>query len=276
MIDKTYSYISDNIDEIYLALAEDLVNKGQDVNGTRELCNVQFTLTNPKNNIVRLAARKTSKKYLLAENLWYAAGHNEVSFIGKFASLWNKISDDGVTNNSAYGYIMKYKHSFDQIQKIVEMLSKTPDNRRAVIVINEPNENIIETKDEQCTMYLQFFIRDNKLNMTANMRSNDFISGLANDVVAFTALQMYIASLLNIDVGTYTHFDGSLHYYHNERDDAKMEAIINDKLTNLDEKYDIDWVKLYQDADMIYADVEHNTDKLMSICRKYGVLKDGR
>lgn len=279
MIKTTYNFESDNVNELYLALVKELQENGQEVNGTRELLNVKFTLTNPKDAIVRIPARKTSKKYLLAENLWYAAGHNEVSFIGEFASLWTRLSDDGVTNNSAYGYIMKYKHGFNQIEKIIEMLSKNPDNRRAIININEPNENIIETKDEQCTVYLQFFVRNNKLDMTACMRSNDIINGLTNDIVAFTALQQYIAYRLGIEVGNYTHFDGSLHYYHNERDDSKIKSI--SELTfedlnedSLDAPYEIDWIKMYEDADRIYDLVDKDKKNILKICRENDILKD--
>ena len=274
MLKTTYNFVSDDVNELYLALVRELVDHGQEVYGTKELCNVKFTLTNPKNSIVRIPERKTSKKYLLAENIWYAAGHNEVSFIGQFASLWNRLSDDGVTNNSAYGYIMKYKHGFNQIEKIIEMLSKNPDNRRAIININVPNEDIIETHDEQCTIFLQFLIRDNKLNMTACMRSNDIINGLTNDIVAFTGLQQYIAYRLGIEVGDYTHFDSSLHYYHNERDDAKINAIYNSNLDNLTPEYSIDWIKLYEEADKIYDLVDSDKENIIKICRENKILID--
>lgn len=274
MITYEKTLVCDNINELYYELAKELYTNGNKVYGTTELENVKFVLTNPLDNIVTLKERKASKKYLLAENIWYARGSNAVSFIGPFASMWTRITDDGLTNNSAYGYIWKYKHGFNQVEKIIEMLTKNPNNRRAVININVPNEDIIKTKDEQCTMYLQFLVRDGKLNMTANMRSNDLIYGLANDIAAFTALQQYVAHRLNLEVGTYTHFDVSLHYY--DSSNEMVKNIVESGIEKVSDNYTIDWVKLYENAEALYSEVDVNKDSILKICRKYGVLKDGK
>lgn len=265
----------ETFDELFCCLLEDLYTNGSDVYGTRELTNIQFTLTNPHECVLNNNLRSASIKYLLAENLWYASGHNEVDFIGKYASLWNNITDDGITNNSAYGYIMKTKHGFNQIEKVIEMLSKNPENRRAVININDANENVIETKDEQCTMFIQFLVRNNKLNMTVCMRSNDLIYGLINDIPAFSGLLIYVASRLNLEVGEYTHFDTSLHYYHNKDKivDKMMNEYNSNGLIRKDQPY-IDWVKLYTNAESIYQRVNADKENIIEICKDCGIYRD--
>lgn len=278
MITRETYLVSDNVNELYYEMCKDLYTNGKRVNGTVELENVKVVLTNPCNNIITLRERKTSKKYLLAENIWYAAGSNLLNFIGTFASLWQRITDDGLTNNSAYGYIMKYKHGFNQIEKVIEILTKTPDNRRAIININDANADVLETKDEQCTMFLQFLIRDNKLNMTAAMRSNDLIYGFVNDIAAFTALQQYIAHRLNIEVGTYTHFASSLHYYNTKDNNSEqmVKNIINAGIDAVNKPYSIDWVKLYKNAELLYNLVDNDKDNIITICREHEVLIDGK
>ena len=224
--------IYENFNDCYKDLLYDLLKFGNEVGNTIELRNKTFTI----NNIDSVAStiRNVSLSYMCGELLWYVRGSNDKNFIGKFGDLWNKISDDGLTNNSAYGYIIKYKHGFNQIDKIVELLRKDKNSRRAVININVPNPNVIETKDEMCTIALQFLIRNNKLHCTAMMRSNDIWFGLPYDIIFFTICQKYIADCLDLEYGTYTHFATSLHLYLHDKDkiiNAIDENIIKNKIT---------------------------------------------
>lgn len=212
------------IDRIYMRLCDDLLD-APEVNGTREINNVKITLTNIENNVI--SCRNLSLPYMLGELLWYFNGRNDAYFISKFGSMWSRISDDGVTNNSAYGYTLMKKHGFDQIEKIIELLKIDPYSRRAVLNINEANEHVIETKDEPCTIAIQFLLRDGKLNCTAMMRSNDIWFGFPYDVVFFTELQKYVATRLGVEYGEYTHFATSLHVY-----DKDLEKISDLKPDN--------------------------------------------
>lgn len=199
------------IDKIYLKYCYDLLHHGKQVGNTLELRNVKFTVPDITENII--SVRNLSAAYLFGEWLWYFDGKNDVDFISAFGSMWKKLSDDGVTNNSAYGYIMRYKFGFDQIEKVIELLKKDPNSRRAVINLNTPNEDVIETKDEPCTIALDFLIRDNKLYCTGMMRSNDIWFGLPYDIAFFMELQKLIADVIGVEYGTYTHFAVSLHAY---------------------------------------------------------------
>ena len=208
-----------NIDRIYYDLCRKLSQYGAEVKGTKELNNVQITLRNIEENIVSI--RNISPAYLFGEWIWYFTGRNSVKFISSFGSMWAKLTDDGVTSNSAYGYIIKRKHGFDQIETIIALLKEDPESRRAVININAANACVITTKDEPCTIALQFMIRDGKLNCTAMMRSNDIWFGFPYDVAFFTELQKYIADRLQVKYGTYTHFVTSLHLYERNYEDVK-------------------------------------------------------
>lgn len=199
------------IDKIYLKYCYDLLHHGKQVGNTLELRNIKFTVPDITENII--SVRNLSAAYLFGEWLWYFDGKNGVDFISAFGSMWKKLSDDGVTNNSAYGYIMRYKFGFDQIEKVIELLKKDPNSRRAVINLNTPNESVIETRDEPCTIALDFLIRDNKLYCTGMMRSNDIWFGLPYDIAFFMELQKLIADVIGVEYGTYTHFAVSLHAY---------------------------------------------------------------
>ncbi len=242
-IDLRFGKISPNV--AYRQMCRDLIEKGQEIEtktGSRgkskELVNYMIRIDDLEDNVIDLKSRNISYVYLAGETLWYQAARNDVGFISKFGKLWEKISDDGITNNSAYGFILQKKHGFDQIEKIIELLKNDPSSRRAILNINVPNEHVIETKDEMCTICLNFMIRNNALDCTGVMRSNDIVFGFTYDFSYFTQLQKYIASRLGIRTGSYTHFAMSLHFY--ERDYQLIKDIAYGTLERKNESFDID------------------------------------
>ena len=260
----------DNMDDIYKKICANIIHNSNVVGNTKELNNFSFELTNLDNNVINI--RNISKSYLCAELTWYMLARNDVAFINPFAGLWGRISDDGVTSYSAYGDIVFKRHGFNQIDKIIELLAKDPSSRRAVVNFNVPNINVIKTKDEICTIALQFIIRDGKLNCTGIMRSNDIWYGLPYDVVFFTEIQKYIAHRLNIPVGTYIHDVISLHCYERNYDD--MQKIIEAQKT---EEISIDIEKLDMYKRLIERTVADFDDKekkkvIIDICKNLKVL----
>lgn len=251
-----------NINQMYKHYVNVILNNGRTVGNTKELTNVIFTVKDVINNNV-INIRNISYKYVLAELIWYFSGSNFTEFIGQFANLWKHISDDGVTNNSAYGFILKEKFGFNQIEKIIELLKQDPNSRRAVLNINSANKNVIETKDEPCTISIQFLLRNGYLNMTTVMRSNDLYFGLPYDAIFFTELQKYIAYRLNVQPGCWTHFVGSMHIY--ERDIKKLSDLKNDNVN-----YKINILKLLENVDYLYKTV--NKDNIIEKCKNLGVL----
>lgn len=203
--------VADNMNDLYIDLVSQVLTHGEKVNGTRELRNVNFTLTDVNNCLA--TCRNMSLSYLIAELSWYFSASRDTKLIGKFASLWNRITDDGFTSNSAYGFILHKKFGFDQIESASKILKADPDSRRAVVNINTPSADAIWTKDEPCTIALQFLIRNKKLECTAMMRSSDLWYGIPYDVAYFTTLQKLVAHSLSLEPGPYHHFSVSLHIY---------------------------------------------------------------
>lgn len=82
----------------------------------------------------------------------------------------------------------------------------------------------------QCTIALQFLIRNNELQMTVYMRSNDVYFGLPYDYIYFVSIGQYIANKLNINFGLYTHHATSLHMYLRDVD----KFVKHNQITNID------------------------------------------
>lgn len=200
------------------------------VGNTHEINNCCLIIHNPKLEDLYFPFRKISERYSEAELNWYWSGDNSCETIGKYGKMWLSLTDDGKTNNSAYGYILEKKYGFDQIQQIIELLKNDCNSRRAVLNISDPAINRITTKDMQCTIALQFLIRKNKLEMTVYMRSNDVYFGLPYDYIYFVSLGQYIAKKLGIELSLYTHHATSMHMYLKDED----KFISHNQITNLD------------------------------------------
>lgn len=266
----------EGINDAWSRVADKILVDGNKVSGTQEISNVIFEITDIEKNILTIRD-KFALHYYLGEMIWYASGANDVSFISKYGKIWQILSDDGIVNNSAYGYILKYKHGFDQIEKMVELLKFDKNSRRAVININVPNENVIETKDEMCTIALQFLLRDGKLNATGIMRSNDMSTGTPYDIYYFTEIQKYIANALDVDYGTYTHFVTSMHIY--DRDISKISKSIENYRNDIHSYVDINGQLLLEKGKELYNKLKNTPrkdikKKTIDVAKEYGIVEE--
>lgn len=188
-----------------------------------EILNAVTIIEDPTRCILKSPIRKLPMRYMIGELLWYLSGSNSLDAIRLYTKAWDRMSDDDKTVNSNYGdriqhAICEYSgEKFDQLKMVEDLLREHPESRQAVIHIKQARKlTDYPTKDVNCTVCLQFFIRDEKLYLTTYMRSNDLWMGFPNDVFQFTAIQIYLAMKLGVKLGTYTHIAGSLHLY--ERD----------------------------------------------------------
>lgn len=207
--------VNDAWEQAFGALAiqasEGFADTSRDGGVVGEITDAVFCIKDPTRNIVTSPIRKLPMRYAVGELAWYLSGSNRVSDISRFAKKWVDISDDGETNNSAYGYRIFTKFGFDQWEYVKSLLLKDPNSRQAVIHIKNADDS--PTKDTPCTVYLQFFIRDGKLNLSVHMRSNDIWMGVPYDMFSFCFLQMKMAMELGVEIGEYHHYAGSLHMY---------------------------------------------------------------
>jgi hypothetical protein len=117
-----------------------------------------------------------------------------------------------------------------QYDAVIERLKQDPQTRQAVVTIWNPQWDLMPgKKDYPCTVLHQFRIRDNKLNMSVYMRSNDVWLGAAYDFFQFTRVQLAMASVLGIEPGTYGHHVGSLHLYEQHFESAGALQYANDE-----------------------------------------------
>ena len=191
---------------------------------TNELINVTLHINSPVQRILTLKSRHISLYYLAGELCFYLSGSRSLAFISHYSKFWNKISDNGRTVNSCYGYkIFKKKtNKFSQFECARQKLLRDKDTRKAIIMLHTDENNVLYSKDNICTIYLQFFIRDDFLILITHMRSNDIFFGLTYDIPFFTILQEIMLVHLRrkypyLKLGTYIHNAGSMHFYEKDR-----------------------------------------------------------
>jgi len=232
------TYRSKTFAEAYKESLVDLLNfpeyetKPRDM-AIKENCDVALVIDNPLSCLYQNSVRSSQWKYIAAELLWYFMGRNDVGYIAKFAKFWESIQNNDGTVNSSYGHLLFTninEHQFTQYNWAFESLKKDKDSRQAVLHFNLPTHQREENKDFVCTMYGIFQIRDNKLNLTVSMRSNDVILGLPTDIAFFATLQSQMLFHLvlhggeefkDLQLGSYTHIANSFHVYERHFDLVK-------------------------------------------------------
>ena len=127
----------------------------------------------------------TPKKYVKAELDWYKSmdlsiiGHEGIESNPTWQSCCTK--DEKKEINSNYGWCVFSEENGSQYDSCLEVLKKDKTTRNAIIVYNRPSIYKDYKRDGMhdmiCTMYSHFFIRNNKLMMVHNMRSNDIRYG---------------------------------------------------------------------------------------------------
>lgn len=216
-----------------------------------EDCKINFKKTSA------LERQEVYDKYCKQEHEWYLSGNTLASSAP--SKFWNQLAGEDGHITSNYGHMMLFDPVYPTakpveaygvsindgtfassatlyteegqtaIDRVVATLTKDPDSRQAVVHYNQPRHCYPENKDFPCTMYSQFFIRNNTLSMTTYQRSCDIIKGFSYDVPWNCSFMKMVheklsQSMLELKLGAFTHSIGSLHLY--EKDAELASKII--------------------------------------------------
>lgn len=172
----------------YLVNCQDVVPTERNLD-TYELRNVVLEISQPLESRDKLLAFEKKRGHICSEK--------------KYVDYWKNV----------YEKLKKYpKTSIAQLDIITEKLNNSPYNRHGYASIWNPSIDL-KGSYPSCIIGLYFMIRDDKLNMTAMLRSNDAWGQALNDIYELVNFQEQIAMALQIEVGMYTHFAISYHLY---------------------------------------------------------------
>ena len=181
-------------------------------------------------------SRKLNLNYIKQEFMWYLNGNPYDLSILDHAKMWKDFVRDDGTIYSNYGQFLwgVVGRDGNQFLRCFELLKSDMDTRRATITILQPKHLLDSSaKEIPCTKSISFMIRDNKLNMTVQMRSQDSIYGFGSDTPVFSFIHEMMFVLCKdvypeIKIGTYCHQADSFHIY--ERHFEMLDKIVqNDR-----------------------------------------------
>lgn len=203
----------------------------------RECTNVSLVIEKPDLCLYTNERRGSQFRYIAAELLWYFTGRNDLKFIEKYSAFWRQIANENGTLNSAYGNLIftsKNEYGYSQWSWAIKSLIEDKDTRQALMTFNRPAYQYDGNRDFICTLNGIFNIRNNRLNLTVNMRSNDAILGTPTDIAFFCLLQQQALIILReyypeLELGTYTHIANSYHIY--ERHFDLVQNMLEHNLT---------------------------------------------
>ncbi len=210
--------------EVYPRLLKAVIDRGRSTaprdQDTYEISPFIFVIDDPTDCIDIQKSRRVNYAYAIVEKLSLIYGKvDPETFCFYIPALQTLLNENG-TFGGAYG-----PRITGQLTYIYELLKDDPDSRRAVMTVYSSLRDQQPAKDIPCTISLQFLLREGRLNVITNMRSNDLYLGLPYDVQQFTFLQRLIASWLEVEIGNYTHISGSSHIY--KKDMPSVKRVLN-------------------------------------------------
>lgn len=200
-------------------------------NASRECLGLSFRLSNPRDRLPYLAARKVNPIFHFAEALWYLGGRNDLDTVAYYAPHMRPDSLDGKTiGGSAYGTRMfnpTTDNTISPFDRVLQLLRTEADSKRGLMPIFEPHELAIQgNPDVSCVVALHLLVREGRLHMVCYMRANDCDRGLLADAFCFTLIQEFAAIQLGLELGTYTHHIGSAHI--GDRDFDRVQRVLRE------------------------------------------------
>ena len=176
-----------------------------------------ITYNNQKERVLFYPERDANPIFHFMESMWMLDGRNDLYFIKYFNKQMEQYSNDKHTVSGAYGYRWRRYFARDQFETVIHRLRKYPNDRRTVLSMWDAVHDLRkdnESRDLPCNTHIYFYIRNNMLDMTVCNRSNDLIWGACGaNAVHMSFLQEYIATMVGVEVGTYTQFSNNLHAY---------------------------------------------------------------
>lgn len=170
--------------------------------------------------MITLRNNTNTVKKAIDEVLWiWQKKSNNVNDLN--SHIWDQWAGEDGSIGKAYGYQMQRKYDFktksgmqhiDQVDYVLDLLKNDPASRR--IMTNIFNfEDLKDMNLEPCAYGTQWLVKEGKLHLILNQRSQDMLAANGWNIMQYAALLHIFAQCAGLKVGTLTHNIGDCHIY---------------------------------------------------------------
>ena len=170
--------------------------------------------------MITLRNNTNTVKKAIDELLWiWQKKSNNVNDLN--SHIWDQWADEDGSIGKAYGYQMQRKYNFkigseikniDQVDYVLELLKSNPSSRRIMTNIFD-FEDLKDMNLEPCAYGTQWLVKEGKLHLILNQRSQDMLAANGWNTMQYAALLHMFAQCSGLEVGTLTHNIGDCHIY---------------------------------------------------------------
>jgi thymidylate synthase len=220
-----------NMDETYKNLVMDILENGQwdkdqqvrTVWGdgtpayTKSLISKQMVFDNTEVPI--LTTKWVPWKSAIHEMLWfYVKRTSDCSYLDDHnVKIWKEWTNSNNNIGKAYGYqlgkpIMIKGQITNQVQQLIEGLKQNPASRRHVISLWNIDD-LDQMELYPCVWNNQWLVKQGKLHLIVNARSNDIALGNPFNIFQYYILQRMVVQVTGYELGTLTFNMNDAHIY---------------------------------------------------------------
>lgn len=201
---------------------------------TLEVPRVAISIADPRQRYVFSRSPAINPAFAIAEVVWILTGRDDSAFLNFFNRSLPKFSGSTSNYHGAYGKRLRHTFGVDQLVRSAEVLRTSKESRQVVLQIWDattdlPTEfGIPSSCDIPCNVSSMLKIRDNRLEWTQILRSNDLFRGLPYNFVQFMAMQEILSGWIGVEPGCYCHLSDSLHVYASDQANLSLSESAGD------------------------------------------------
>lgn len=194
--------------------------------------------------MITLRNNSATVKRAIDEILWiWQKKSNKVNELN--SHIWDQWTGEDGTIGKAYGYQFGKKYQFktkegikemDQVDFVLNLLKNDSSSRRIVTNLFV-HEDLKDMNLEPCAYSTQWLVKEQKLHLILNQRSQDMLAANGWNTMQYAALLCMFAQVSGLKVGTLTHNIGDCHIY--DRHIPLVEKLINAKSMDVHPKLKI-------------------------------------
>ena len=185
-----------------------------------------------------ITTKRMGLKSILGELLWFISGSTNASELEQKygCTIWREWKDENGELGEVYGHqwrnfggkrvdttpIPLTIKGFDQLKWLINEIKTNPNSRRLYVTSANPLSRYNQALD-CCHNYFQVQVKDGKLNLYFQMRSNDVFLGLPYNIASYALLAIMLAIETGYGVGELVYFGVDVHLYSNHLEQVKEQ-----------------------------------------------------